>query len=116
MSLNVKRQLPLLEFLRVAPPKIVKLILENSDDQLILALCEICSNLCRGNIPCHPKQYNKLKKYRLYMHKLARAKKNQKNLKQERAVLYQKGGAFLPLLLAPVLSGLTQYFLQKAIR
>lgn len=115
MSTNVKRHLPLLEFLRVAPPKIIKIILKNSDDKLILSLCEICLNFCKGNIKCRKKCYNSLKKYRSSLYQLASVKKNQKNFKRERATLYQKGGAFLPLLLAPVLSGLTQYFLRKVL-
>lgn len=113
MSLNVKRHLTLLEFLRVAPPKIIKVILQNADDKFIEAICEICYNFCAGNVKCHKKCYNRLQKFRLYLHKLAKAKKSQKSYKNERKVLYQKGGAFLPLLLAPVLSGLTQYFLRK---
>lgn len=96
-------------------PKIIKVILKNTDDKFIEAICEICLNFCKGNVKCHKKCYNRLKKFRLCLHKLAKARKSQKNYKKERQVLYQKGGAFLPLLLAPVLSGLTQYFLQNCL-
>lgn len=113
MSINVRRHLPLLKFLKIAPPKIVKVILKNADDKFILSICEICYNFCKGNIKCQKKCYNKLKKYRTCLHRLASAKRKQKHYKKEREILYQKGGALLPLLLSPVLTGLTHYFLHK---
>lgn len=114
MSSNVRRHLPLLEFLRVAPPKIVKVILKNADDNLISSICEISLNLCKGNIKCsNKKSYNKIKKFRSSLHKLAKARKHQKHLKNERSVLYQKGGAFLPVLLTSVLPALYSYFAQN---
>ncbi|KAK3918939.1 Putative uncharacterized transposon-derived protein, partial [Frankliniella fusca] len=40
-----------LQVLQSAKPKLRKVILENSDRALIYAICEICDNLLRGNIP-----------------------------------------------------------------
>lgn len=113
MSANVKRHMALLEFLKVAPPKICKIILENADNNLVLAICEICLNFCQGNIKCHRQCYNKLKKFKRPIYKLANTKKKKTHFKQERNILSQNGGGFLPLLLAPALYGLTEYFISN---
>lgn len=125
MSLRVKRFLPLLEYLKEAPPAIRSLILEKCERDLIVTICEICLNFCEGNINCSKKSYNKLKKFRKSIHKLASLKNKLKNssnssnskskkLKVERKILTQKGsGGFLPILLAPVISGLSQYIFEK---
>lgn len=116
MSSNVKKQLPVLEFLKVCPPKIRKLIIKEAESSLILAICEICLNFCKGNVKLPKENFIKLKKHSKAIYKLARTKKSNKDLKAQRSILYQKGGgAFLPILLAPVLSGLTEYFVKKII-
>lgn len=114
MSSNVKKQLPLLEFLKVCPPKIRKLIIKKAENSLILAICEICLNFCKGNVKVPKKNFNQLKKYRKIIYKLAKTKKSKQELNIQRSILHQKGGAaFLPILLAPALSGLVEYFLRK---
>lgn len=116
MSANLLRHLPFFEFLAQTSPKIRKTILENCDKKLILALCEICLNFSIGNIKIEPKNYSCLKKFKKTIYKLASvdSKKKRNRLKFERKLLMQNGsGLFLPLLLSPVLSGITQYLLQK---
>lgn len=136
MSLNVKKHMPVLDFLKIAPSKVRKLILETADDDFVLAICEICLNFCKGNLKCKNICFDKLKKHKNQIHALARVQKRKKEnninknkkkkkkntlnnnyLKSERRVLCQNGGgvAFLPLLLAPALSALTEFFLNKTV-
>lgn len=115
MSGNVRKQIPVLEFLKVCPPKIRRIIIKEAENSLILAICEICLNFCKGNLKLPKENFRKLKKHRKCLYKLARTKKSDKNLKIQRSILYQKGGAFLPILLAPALSGLAEYFMRKII-
>jgi hypothetical protein len=113
MSVNVRRHAKLLDFLRVLPPKVRKTVLKSADNSLILVLCEIALNFCMGNIRCEKRLYNKLRKHKKSLYKLASARRDQKHFKKERVVLNQQGGAFLPLLLAPVLSTLAQYLVNR---
>lgn len=113
MSKNVKQLIPLLKILNAVPAKVKKSILKNSGDELIKAISEICLNFCKGNVRCNKKCLNRLKKFKSSIHKLAAVKRSQKNLTKERKVLIQQGGAFLPILLPPILSALTQYLLQN---
>lgn len=106
MSSNLIKHLPALKVLKISPPKIQKIILERAEASLIASICEICLNLCEGNIRCDKKRYAKLKKYKTCLHKLASAERNQKNYLKEKKLLAQKGGAFLPLLLPVALSTL----------
>lgn len=106
MSVNLKRQVPLLKLLQIAPPKILKVILANADPKLISAICEISLNLCKGNLKCCNKDRKKLKRHRKKLYKLAAAKKNQKQFSTERRILTQQGGAFLPLLIPAALAAL----------
>lgn len=106
MSGNLIRHIPLLEFLKVAPPKVVKIILENSDPQLIKAICEISLNLCKGNIKCCEKNRKKLKRHRKSLYKLASARKSQKRFTTERRILTQKGGSLLGLIIPAALTAI----------
>lgn len=114
MSLNLKQHMPILELLKIAPDKFRNLIINNADDKLVLAIAEICLNFCKGNVKCDRACYKRLKKYKSKIHKVARIQRSNTSLKRRRAILTQKGGAFLPILLAPVLSSLAEYFLRKA--
>lgn len=109
MSSNLCRHAPLLEFLKIAPPKLIKIILANADPKLIEAICEISLNLCKGNLKCSDKDRKTLKKYRKNLYKLASAKKTQKRFTTERRILMQQGGAFLPLIIPAALAALDIY-------
>ncbi|KAK3909652.1 O-phospho-L-seryl-tRNA:Cys-tRNA synthase, partial [Frankliniella fusca] len=51
MAPAAKTHKAVLQVLQSAKPKLRKAILDNSDRALIYAICEICDNLLRGNIP-----------------------------------------------------------------
>lgn len=109
MSSNLCRHAPLLEFLKIAPPKLTQTILANADSKLIEAICEITLNLCKGNLKCTDKERKKLKKYRKNLYKLASAKRSRKKYTKERRILQQQGGAFLPLIIPAALAALDIY-------
>lgn len=111
MSKNVKNNLQTLEFLKHAPVKIRKLILENSDEKLVNSICEICFNLCKGNIQCEKESTKKLKKHRKKIRSLAVLKR--KDFKKKKEILMQGGGSFLPILLTPILDVLTKFVEEK---
>lgn len=115
MSKNVQKNLKVLEFLRSASPKVRSEILKNADNSLVLAICEIAHNVCCGNIKFKKSCLKKLTPFKKSLMKLALVKKKKKSkYKKERQHMQQRGGAFLSILLAPVLTNLVQYFLNKA--
>jgi hypothetical protein len=73
--------------------------LENSNTKLI---CDICSNVVRGNVSVPEDTLKKLKKHKQTLLKLSNRKIG---LPIKRKLINQRGGAFLPLLL-PLISGL----------
>lgn len=113
MSSNVTRHIPLLKIINAVPKKVRESILKQADDNFIKAICEICINFCNGNVKVNAKSFKKLKKYKDVIHKLASVKKAHKNLRKEKKVLIQKGGAFLPILLPSIISALTSIILEK---
>lgn len=114
MLKKIKKLAPILQVLSVAPPKLRKLILSNADDELIYAICEICLNLCKGNIRCDEKSYKALKRYKESLYKLASVKRKPSSLKEAKKELLIEGkGVFLPLLLTPILTAISQWVLEK---
>lgn len=91
-------------------------ILINADKELIQCICDCALNILHGTVKLDGKSHNKLSKFKKILRKIvestksfiAKSKKRRKNLwKQKKRLLRQKGaGAFLPALLAPVISTL----------
>ena len=99
MSSRIKRNYNVLHVLNKASPKLRKAILENSNTDLVLALCEVISNVLSGAVKLRGPVKQKLKKHRSALRKVADKKVA---LKIKKQILAQKGG-FLPALLAPAL-------------
>lgn len=113
MSKEVKKLLPILKVIAVLPQKLRQKLLNGVDDDFVRVVAEICFNFCRGNVKCDKKSYEKLKKYKCQIHSLAKTRKVQKSYRKEKKVICQKGGSFLTLLLPPVITALTQHFLER---
>lgn len=104
MSIRLKRQIHNLHTLNSCKLCLRKSILKNAPEELIICLSEICLNILKGNIPISKSQKSKLFKYRKLMRDLVTIKGNKKEIiKKNRSKLVQNGG-FLPLLLGPLLS------------
>ncbi len=101
MAPAAKTHKAVLQVLQSAKPKLRKAILENSDRALVYAICEICDNLLRGNIPLSDSHKTKLKRHRDKIRKLAQ---RGEGWQVKKKTLVQTGGSFLPLLLSAVAS------------
>lgn len=109
MSKCVIKNLPALKTLALAPPKLRRLILESGNLQLIKAIVECIENVLKGNIPIEEGSFKKLKKHKSAL----RAVSNSPNkLSHKKKVIIQKGGAFLPALLLPVITVLAEKLLR----
>jgi hypothetical protein len=89
--------------LRNATPKMRKTILASAPDDLIKTINEIVYNILIGNHYISKKSKTGLKKYK---NKLRQMVKHSRSLTTQRKVLVQSGGAFLPILLSAILSGI----------
>lgn len=85
-------------------------ILRKADPQLVRYICECALNILRGNVPLSSKHKNKLKRHASILRKLA---STQGSLSGKKKIILQKGGAFLPVLLAPILGSLISSFINR---
>lgn len=110
MSQCVIKNLPVLRALATAPPKLRRMILEKSNLQLTKAIVECIENVLKGNIALEESCFKKLQKHKNILRKVSKAPNK---LSQKKKVIVQKGGAFLPALLLPVVTVLAEKLLQK---
>lgn len=103
------KNLPVLKTLVSAPPKLRRMILENGNLQLIKAIVECIENVLKGNIPIEEGSFRKLKKHRAALRAVS---KSPNKLSHKKKVIIQKGGAFLPALLLPVITVLAERLLR----
>ena len=78
-----------------------KLLLQKASGSLIRTVSQVAKNTIKGNIPLSGRQEERLRRHKKTLRALSLAKSS---LKKKRKLLIQKGGAFLPLLLGPILS------------
>jgi hypothetical protein len=78
-----------------------KLLLQKASGSLIRTVSQVAKNTIKGNIPLSPRQKQRLRRHKKTLRALSLAKSS---LNKKRKLLIQKGGAFLPLLLGPILS------------
>lgn len=109
MSQCVIKNLPVLKTLATAPPKLRRMILENGNLQLVKAIVECIENVLKGNITLEEPSLKKLKKHK---NALRAVSKTPNKLSQKKKVIIQRGGAFLPALLLPVITVLAEKLLR----
>lgn len=107
---SVKKHLPVLQLVQKAKPKLRKSILLNCELDFIKTLDECIFNTLNGNIDLSESEKNKLKKYKAVLRKILKTKGG---LNKKRKVISQNGGAFLPILLAPIVAAGISHFLDK---
>lgn len=103
MSELVKRQAPLLHLLVSAKPCLRKDILLGASSQLILSIVECAFNVLNGRINLNENQKKKLSKHKTLLRNIV---KNRNKVNKRKLLVNQKGGAFLPALLIPILSSI----------
>jgi hypothetical protein len=103
MSKRIKSQYHILQVLKSAKPKLRKVILQEADRELILAIVECVLNVLNGNCKLRTCVKNKLRKHK---HLLRRLVDRSEKIYAKRKRIIQRGGFLIPLL-STVLSGLT---------
>ena len=105
---NIERNLPLLQVMQTRNPKLRKQILKTADDNIIKLILECIQNLLVGNVPLEKCEKSKISRHMKILRKIhnSRAK-----IKQKQKLIIQSGGAFLPALLAPIVSAAIAHFL-----
>lgn len=101
MSSLVIKQLPLLELLTKVNKKSRTKILKHSDLKLTEAIIECIFNVLKKNVQLEHKRVKRLTKYKNVLRKLANPKHK---VKSKQKLIVQSGGAFLPIVLAPIVS------------
>lgn len=97
----VKKHLPILTLVKDARPNLRKSILLHCDDNIIKTINECVYNTLKENIPLTVSEKRKLKKFKSVLRKVLKTKGS---VNKKRKVISQGGGAFLPVLLKPIVS------------
>lgn len=109
MSQRIISHLPKLESLIKLSPRKRRDLLEKANLQFIKSIVECVENVMNGNIQLKRECKEKLKKYKAILRKIFNSGKK---LKVKREIIVQNGGAFLPALLAPVITILAERLLK----
>lgn len=96
----------LLQALLHATPEQRRAILRHANKDLIRCISECCLNILRGSVPLKKSQKSSLSIYKSVLRKLT--EKNS-SLPTKKKMIVQKGGAFLPLLLGPIIGALASH-------
>lgn len=87
-----------------------KNLINACDRDFIKCVCECSYNILNGNVPLNNKEKSNLAKHANILRKLVQSDKGIANKKK---IIIQKGGAFLPNLLTPILFTVLDNFLTK---
>ena|SRR5436190_19495970 len=101
MSASVTNNAEFLRALHKLKPKYRLAILKNADCNSVKCICECVYNILNGNVPLSRKQHAALFRHKKILRNLT---KRGEDWKKKKRVLVQSGAAFLPFLLAPLLS------------
>lgn len=101
MSQHVVSHLPKLKNLIQSTPRKRRELLEKANLKFIKSIVECVENVMKGNIQLKKECKVKLKKYKTILRKIFNS---QNKLKVKKEIIVQNGGAFLPALLAPVIT------------
>lgn len=101
-----KKQLSILHALCHTNGSQRKALLRTADKPLVKCICESILNIISGTIEVNDTVKNRLKKHKKVLRKLASGKKTKKSnwQKKKKIILQHGGGAFLPLVLAPLVN------------
>lgn len=110
MSQRVISHLPKLKTLVKLAPRKRRDLLEKANLQFIKSIVECVENVMSGNIQLKRQCKEKLKKYKSVLRKIFNS---ENKLKLKKEIIVQNGGAFLPALLAPVITILAERLLRR---
>lgn len=109
---SVKKHLPTFKLVQIAKPQLCKSIISHCDIDFIKTIIECVQNTLSGNIKLTPAETAKLKKYKTILRKILR---DPGNLNKKRELIVQNGGAFLSVLLKPIVAA-GQYAVKNETR
>ena len=107
MSERVKRNMDFLTVLTKCNKKQRQALLEHSDKDLIITICELAMNVLKGIVNLTSAQKQRLQRFRKQLRTLA---DRQVPLRHKKKFIVQRGGSLLLSLLPPVLTALTTLF------
>lgn len=97
---RLSRNLPFLKKLRCCKGRQKGALISNLSTDQVKCLSECCHNVLKRNIPISKNHFEKLKKHKVVIRKIA---SKGLSLKAKKALIAQKGG-FLSSLLLPIIS------------
>jgi hypothetical protein len=110
MSQHVISHLPKLQSLIKLTPRKRREQLEKANLQFIKSIVECIENVMKGNIQLKKECREKLIKYKTVLRRIFHGSNK---LKTKKEIIVQNGGAFLPALLAPVITILAERLMRK---
>ena len=78
-----------------------KALAQSASNRVIRTIAQVGKNVLNGNFKLSPRQKQRIRRHKKILRALSLKRSS---LKSKRKLLIQKGGAFLPLLLGPILS------------
>lgn len=109
---SVKKHLPLLKLLKDSSPERRHKIVCHSDLDFINTIYECVYNSLKGNIPLKKSEISNLRQFKKILRKIFQP---DGGLKKKRKIIIQSGGAFLPVLLSPIVRAAEVYFTSSNI-
>lgn len=108
MSHSVRTHNDFLQALHKLKPNYKIALLKAADDSAINCICECIYNVLKGSLPISKKEKTKLSKHKNTLRELVR----KGYIKKKKKIIIQKGGAFLPIILSTLLSGVLSSLIQ----
>lgn len=106
MSRSVRNNADLLRALAKLKSKQRIALLKTVDNKFVHCLCECVHNTLNGRVPLTGEQKKALSRHKRVLRRLL---KRGESIKKKKQILLQKGGAFLPFLLSPLLSAVLSF-------
>lgn len=110
MSQRLQKFLPVLKKIKNSRAKKRKEIIENTDDGLVLCLCDMAKNTLNSSVPLSKAQFKKLALHKRILRKLISRKIS---IKKKRKAILKQGGGFLLPLIAPIIAAIVQGLILK---
>lgn len=102
MSQSVINNAGVLRFLQKAKPQYRRAILKAADKTLVHCICECVHNTLKGTVPLTQSQRKRLAQHKKILRRLV---KRGESVSLKKKIINQRGGAFLPMILAPLITG-----------
>lgn len=102
MTREVVKHNHLLKALYILKPKQRIALLKTLDRNAVKCICECIYNILTGTVPLSTFQKQKLKKHKNILRSLVK----KYPVERKKQILIQKGNGFLPLILAPLITGI----------